>query len=306
MSASKVVVIAGPTGVGKTDLSIRLAEAIGGEIVNYDSVQIYRGFDIGSAKPSRQERQRVPHHLFDVAEATDEINAATWAAMARGVIAGINTRGRHPILVGGTGFYLRALLAGLPEMPGRDEATRARLRRIFERRGGAERLHRLLSRVDPDSASRIAPGDRHRIERALEVWMLTRKPISSWSRPTGETPPAVPRLMFALTLPRPQLLERLDRRVEAMYSGGLVAETEALLSRYPSSARPFSSIGYAEAVRLLEGAITKAAAMELTRRRTRKYSKRQLTWLRSEREVQWVDATNRDEAFETILKAVTR
>ena len=158
-----LVVIAGPTGSGKSELALRLASEIGGEIVNYDSMQIYRGFDIGTAKPSTADRRRVPHYLFDIVDADDEFNAADYARRAREVVSDIESRGKTAILAGGTFFYLRALLSGLPEMPGRDESLRARIRRIASMPRGPERLHRWLSRVDAVSAARIPPPDRHRV-----------------------------------------------------------------------------------------------------------------------------------------------
>ncbi|HJT16876.1 MAG TPA: tRNA (adenosine(37)-N6)-dimethylallyltransferase MiaA, partial [Thermoanaerobaculia bacterium] len=206
------VVIAGPTGVGKSDLALRLAETLRGEIVNFDSIQLYRGFDIGSAKPAADVRARVPHHLFDVIEATDEFNAADYARLARPLLERIEL----PILAGGTFFYLRALLSGLPEMPPRDDSIRKRLRRI-----PVSRQYRWLSRVDPASAKVIAPGDRHRLERALEVWITSGRPISSWKRPGSEDDA----LKIALTLDRSELAKRLDARVEEMYRRGLVEET---------------------------------------------------------------------------------
>jgi tRNA dimethylallyltransferase len=302
----KLVVIAGPTGSGKSELAHRLAAETAAEIVNYDSVQLYRGFDIGSAKPSAAERAAVPHHLYDILEADQQFNAADYARTARDVAEKIVQRGKLPILVGGTFFYLRALLSGLPEMPGRDESVRARLRRIASRSGGPERLHRWLSKVDPVSAARIPPPDRHRVERALEVWVTSAQPISTWERPTDEAALDVEPLKIALKLPRPQLIERLDARVEAMYRSGLVDETRALLSRYERTARPFSAIGYAEAAAVSSGEMDLAAAIAETKRRTRAYAKRQMTWLRSERNVQWVEAADRDATFRAALRLIER
>ena len=302
----KVVVVAGPTGVGKSELALRLAETADGEIVNYDSVQIYRGFDIGSAKPSPDERSRVPHHLFDVAEATDEFNAADYARLAKSVCGDIVGRGRLPILVGGTFFYLRALMAGLPEMPGRNEAVRNRLRAIASRPRGELWLHRWLSQVDPVTASRVPAADRHRVERALEVWTTSGVPISSWSRPGAGTLSNIKALLLGLTLERAPLAERLDRRVDAMYAAGLVEETRLLLERYPREARPFGTIGYREAAAVLAGRLDLFSAVAETKRRTRAYAKRQMTWLRSERNVQWVPAADHDEAFRAAMRLVER
>lgn len=286
-----VIAVAGPTGSGKSRLAIALAQRLGGEIVNYDSVQVYRGFDIGSAKPRPEEREIVPHHLFDVVDADQEFNASDFAALATRVIDEIRSRGKLAILAGGTGFYLRALLAGLPEMPGRDESIRARLRPLLAKPRGRALLRRLLERVDPVSAGRIADNDRHRTERALEVWLATGRPISSWERPTGASGRRIDAIVFALALPREELRRILDARVEAMYRDGLVDETRALLEKYPEAARPFSSIGYREAVRLLAGAMPLDEAIDETKRRTRAYAKRQITWLRSEQNVHWIDAT---------------
>ncbi len=293
-----LAVIAGPTGCGKSELALRLARSLDGEIVNYDSMQIYRGFDIGTAKPSDAERRAVPHHLFDIVDATGEFNAADYARVARPLCDEIVARGRLPILTGGTFFYLRALLSGLPEMPGRDEETRVRLRRIASQPRGPERLHRWLERVDHESAARIPPPDRHRVERALEVWIATRRPISTW-KPSGDE---VPSIKIGLRLERQRLIERLDARVEEMYRTGLVEETRTLLQRYPRSARPFGGIGYKEAAAVVTGETDLDSAIAETKRRTRAYAKRQMTWLRSERNVQWIDAADNDETFAAALR----
>jgi tRNA dimethylallyltransferase len=286
-----VVVIAGPTGVGKTELSVALASRAGGEIVNYDSIQLYRGFDIGSAKPSLSLRARIPHHLFDIVDPTEEMNAAQYASLAGATSSEIASRGGHAVLTGGTGFYLRAFLSGLPEMAPRDEETRVRVRRIRERKGGEQRLYRMLQRVDPASATRLAPGDRHRIERALEVYMTTGLPISAWPRPVAGTPKR-PATVIALGLERSILVRRLDARVDAMYENGLIEETHSLLDRFPASCRPFSAIGYAEAVQVIIGKVDRSSAIAETKRRTRAYAKRQMTWLRGEPGIVWLDAAH--------------
>jgi len=291
------IVIAGPTGTGKSELALRIAEAIGGEIVNYDSIQVYRGFDIGSAKPSAEARRRVPHHLFDVIDADQEFNAADYARIARKTIETIE----RPLLAGGTFFYLRALLHGLPEMPGRDEGIRARIRRIAERPRGNVWLHRWLSKIDPQSGRRIAAADRHRVERALEVWLVSGRPISEWERPAANTANEMAATKIGLMMERRALVERLDTRVEAMYAAGLIDETRGLLGRYPRSARPFGAIGYAEAAAVAMGEMDAASAAAETKRRTRAYAKRQMTWMRAERNVQWIDVTNAD-PFEAAMR----
>ena len=297
------LVIAGPTGTGKSALALRIAEAIGGEIVNYDSIQIYRGLDIGSAKPPAEVRQRVKHHLFDIIDADEEFNAADYARLARSTIAAIE----RPILAGGTFFYLRALLHGLPEMPGRDEGARARIRRIADRPRGNVWLHRWLSKIDPQSGRRIAPADRHRVERALEVWLISGRPISAWERPAAETTNGMAAIKIGLMMKRRELVQRLEARVDAMYAAGLVDETRGLLARYPRTSRPFGAIGYAEAVAAVMGEMDLTAAAAETKRRTRAYAKRQMTWLRSERNVQWIDMTAPvaiDAAFDAAMQLV--
>jgi tRNA dimethylallyltransferase len=300
-TGNKLIVLAGPTGSGKSELALRLAKTLGGEIVNYDSVQIYRGFDIGSAKPSREQRERVPHHLFDIADATDEFNAADYGRLARETCAAIHARGQRAILAGGTFFYLRALLSGLPSMPGRDEALRARIRAIADRPRGAARLHRWLSKIDPRSGRKIAPADRHRVERALEVWISSGRPISSWEPDTDNELPSV---KLALTLERPRLNAMLDARVEAMFAAGLVEETRGLLERFPATARPFGTIGYKEAMGVVRGELALPAAIAETKRRTRAYAKRQMTWLRAERNVHWLDGSDREQAFAAALRII--
>lgn len=296
------IVIAGPTGSGKSQLALRIAEAIGGEIVNYDSVQIYRGFDIGSAKPSPAVRARVPHHLFDIIDADDDFNAADFARLARTTCSEITTRGRRSILVGGTFFYLRALLHGLPAMPGSNAAIRARIRRVAEKPRGDQWLHRWLSKIDPQSGRRIALADRHRVERALEVWLLSGKPISEWERPGSDSAAEMTATKIGVTMERPRLVARLDERVEEMFAAGLVEETRGLLAKYPRTARPFGAMGYAEAAAVVLGEMDLDSAIAQTKRRTRAYAKRQMTWLRSERNVQWIEGTTSEEFFAAAIR----
>ena len=296
------IVIAGPTGTGKSDLALRIAETVGGEIVNCDSVQIYRGFDVGSAKPSAEVRARLPHHLFDIIDADVDFNAADYARLAREACREITSRGKRPILAGGTFFYLRALLHGLPEMPGRDADLRTRIRRLAGRPRGNVWLHRWLSKVDPQSGGRIAPADRHRVERALEVWLLSGRPISEWERPTAGTAEEMAATKIGLTLERSRLVERIERRVDSMYAAGLVDETRGLLAKYPRTVRPFGAIGYAEAVAVVMGEMSVDTAIAETKRRTRAYAKRQMTWLRSERNVQWIDIATVDDTFAAAMR----
>lgn len=296
------LIISGPTGVGKSEVAVRLAQRVGGEVVNADSIQLYTGFDIGSAKPTRELREAVPHHLFDVLEADEAVDAFAWSRMAERVIDEIVGRGQPPVVVGGTNFYLRALTRGLPVLPEKDELVRTRLRRIIDRPGGLRHLHHLLRLVDPASGERIEATDRHRLERALEVYLICGRPISSFDAPSGTTPSKRPYLQFALSLDRGVLRERLDRRVERMYREGLVDEVRRILAQYPRAARPLESIGYREALAVIEGDLDLTAAIQETKRRTRSYSKRQMTWLRAERDVHWLDAARPvDELVQTIV-----
>lgn len=286
---SRIVVISGPTGVGKSRAAIEVARRIDGEIVNYDSVQIYRGFDIGSAKASRDERASIPHHLIDIVDATDEFDAAEFARRAAPVCDRLLAEGRTPILVGGTGFYLRALLGGLPELPGKNGELRERLRSIAERGRGPHWLWRMLQTIDPVTAERVPPGDRHRVERALEVWVSSGRPISEWSRPSAESV-RYDAVRIALTIDRVDLIPRLDARVNEMFETGLVDEVRGLLELFPPTARPFGTIGYREAVQVVDGSLGVDEARSETSRRTRAYAKRQMTWLRREPNVVWIDA----------------
>jgi tRNA dimethylallyltransferase len=288
---SALVVIAGPTGVGKSEVAIALASRVGGEIVNYDSVQIYRGFDIGSAKPDAIQRQRVPHHLVDIVDATEPFDAAEFATRAGAICDRLLAEGKVPILVGGTGFYLRALLGELPDLPGRNDAIRERIQAIWQRTGGPRWLFRMLSKVDPVTAGRISERDRHRVERALEVWLQAGTPISSWSRPSPLSVRYVAR-KFALSVDRSELVRRLDQRVDRMYDAGLEDEVRRLLQTVPAAARAFQSIGYREAAACVTGSMTLEDAKHETRRRTRAYAKRQMTWLRREPDIEWIDASS--------------
>lgn len=287
---SRVVVIAGPTGVGKSETAVQVALRIDGEIVNCDSVQFYRGFDIGSAKADRALRDRVPHHLLDVAEADAPLDAAEFASRAQAVCDRLISDGKLPILVGGTGFYLRALLGELPDLPGRDGELRGRIQAIRRHPRGPLWLFRMLRRVDPVTAEKISSNDRHRVERALEVWLQSGRPISSWDRPST-TAVRYDTRKFALVLDRARLVTRLDARVTRMFDEGLIDEVRALLERLPRTVRALDTIGYREAVAYLDGRMTLEEARDEAARRTRAYAKRQMTWLRGEPDVEWIDAS---------------
>lgn len=285
--APRLIAIVGPTAAGKSALALQLASAHGGEIVSCDSLQVYRGLDIGSAKPSALERSRVPHHLIDVIDPDQPFSAAEYARLARDRLAEIAARGRLALVVGGTGLYLRALLQGLFAGPSRDEALRRRLAGLAERFGDA-RLHRVLSLVDPQAAVRIRPRDRLRVVRALEVYRATLRPLSEHHR-AGEHQPlsGFALQILGLAPPREALRRRVERRADEMLAAGLLDEVRALLARYPSVPPPLRAIGYRQALAVLRGEQTLDAARRDIVAATMKYAKRQLTWFRHQSRASW-------------------
>lgn len=284
---SALVVILGPTASGKTSLSLDIAERFGGEIVNFDSVQVYRSFDIGTAKPAPSERRGIPHHLIDIAEPADLFTAGDYARLGRAALAEIRARGRLPVLTGGTGFYLRALLEGLFEGPQRDEVLRRRLQQRAETEP-AGYLHRILTRLDPKSAQRIHGNDIPKLIRAIEVCLQAGKPISELWEEGRDRLRGYCVLRIGLDPPREQLYERIEGRAKAMFRAGLVDETRRLLETgVPATARPFGSLGYRQALGVLEGRLSFDDAVEETAKQTRRYAKRQMTWFRREPDVHW-------------------
>ena len=285
-----LLVILGPTASGKSSLAIRLAQRFTSEIVSCDSVAVYRDFEIGTAKPSQSERALVPHHLIDVADPGETFTAGEYARQARAAIAEISSRGKLPIVVGGTGLYLRALLEGLFPGPQRSEELRDRLREIAGRRGSPY-LHRLLSRLDSSSASQIHPNDAPKLIRAIEVCLAARQPMSELWQERGRDPLTGYRILrLGLNPDREQLYERINARAAAMFEQGLVEETARLLQQYPqlSAAAPFNSLGYKQAVAYLCAELTLAQAVALTQQGHRNYAKRQMTWFRREPNVSWL------------------
>ncbi|MDP3718133.1 MAG: tRNA (adenosine(37)-N6)-dimethylallyltransferase MiaA [Acidobacteriota bacterium] len=285
-----LIAVLGPTAVGKSALGIALAERLGGEIINCDSTAVYRGFDIGTDKVPMAERRGIPHHLIDIADPTDEYTAAQFARDATAAIRGIQGRGRIPILVGGTGFYYRALTRGLFPGPPADARLRGRLEAIAARRG-VERLHRLMGRVDPASAARIMPRDLKRIIRALEVYFLTGRPLTSHFEATASLlDPDVQVIPIGLRMPAAWLSERLTSRVDAQFDAGLLDEIRGLLAAgVPSSARPFGGLVYRQAMEHLQGVRDEAATRALIAQENRRYARRQLIWFRKEPNLDWFD-----------------
>ncbi len=289
-----VIAVAGPTASGKSDLGLKLAQRLGGEIVCMDSMQIYRRMDIGTAKPTAQERALLPHHMLDVADPTEAYAVADYAVAAEQVIAQILSRGRVPILVGGTGLYLKALMDGLSlGGTGGDERLRAELNALADEPGGKERLHARLAAVDPETAARLHPNDRRRVIRAIEVYEQTGVPMSRQNHAAQERPFRV--LPLALDWPRELLYARLETRVHRMMEMGLLSEVRALLeSGVAPAAQSMQGIGYKELIPAAMGQDDVNRAVWDIIVHTRHYAKRQGTWLRAEPRCVWLDARDAD------------
>ncbi len=300
-------IVLGPTGSGKSGLALSIALALGGEIVSCDSLQVYRGFDLGTAKLGAAERRGIPHHLLDVLEPAQVFTAGDYARLARACLGEIAGRNRTPVVVGGTGFYLRALLEGLFPGPERSPEIRARLSRREQRRGGS--LHRILSRLDPDAAVRIHASDKNKTIRALEVRLLEGRPLSTMFTLGREPLTGFRPIKLGLDPSRDLLYRRLDARSERMFETGLIAEARALLaSGVPSDAKPFESLGYRQALDLIAGRLTTEQALASTQAATRQYAKRQITWFRKEQDVHWLpgfgdDADVQRQALDIVMRA---
>lgn len=299
--------IVGPTATGKSALGIALAQRFDGEVVSCDSTAVYQGFDIGTDKVPLAQRQGVLHHMIDVAHPMEEYSAARYAREAAAAIRDITSRGKLPILVGGTGLYYRALTRGFFPGPSRDEALRARLERIATLRG-PERLHRWLRRVDPESAARIQPRDRKRLIRALEVYLLTGRPLTAHFAATAEPLPEYGIAAYALRIPAEVTAERVARRVAAQFEQGLLDEIRELLARgVPATAHPFTGLVYRQALEHLQGMRDEVATRELIVRENRRYSRRQLIWFRKEPNLQWIHAPGeRDDTLAEVAGRIDR
>ena len=286
MSRPRVICVVGSTASGKTALGLELATALGGEIVSADSRQVYRHLEIGTAKPSADERARVRHHCLDLVDPEETFDAARFRAAAAEAIADVDRRGRVPVVVGGTGLYVRALLGGLCAAPARVPALREALVRIA-RAEGAPALHRRLAVLDPASASRIAPADAVRSVRALEVALSTGRRLSEWQAAHGFREAPYDVLVLGLDRPADELAARIDARARAMMAAGLLDEVRALGARIPAEAPAFRAVGYREMLACVAGERDLAAALAAMVRATRRFAKRQRTWFRAEAAVVW-------------------
>lgn len=299
-TGKKIVVIAGPTGSGKSALALELARELGAEIVNADSMQVYREMDVGTAKPDLEARQEIPHHLFDVVNPDQEFNAALYRSLAVPVIEEILARGRVCFVVGGTGLYIKTLLGGLLSCPPADPLLRQELLRQCDAYG-PEALHRRLALLDPETARKTHPRDRVRITRSLEIMKITGRSVSSLAGEHGFRDKTFGSLKFCLQIEREALYDRINARTLAMVQNGLVEETEGLLKKgYSPELKAMKSLGYRHAARHLQGLMSLEAMVEELQRDTRRYAKRQLTWFRADPEMKWVAP----EAGELLIKEI--
>lgn len=290
-------------------MALRVARELGGEVVSCDSVQIYRGFDIGSAKLPKAERRGIPHHLLDLVEPAQLFTAGEYSRVARKTLREIAERGRMPVVVGGTGFYLRALIDGLAPGPKRDQTLRDRLNAREEKRPGS--LHRILARLDPQAGARIHPRDKNKTLRALEVRLVERRPMSALFEQGRDALIGFQLVRIGLNPPRELLGRRLDQRTRGMFERGLIEEVRGLLARgVPPDAKPFESLGYRQALEVIQERSTLEAALAATQLETRQYAKRQMTWFRREPSVLWLagfgdEPSVQDQALQAIREAGT-
>jgi tRNA dimethylallyltransferase len=285
----KIIVIAGPTASGKSGFAVRLARSLSGEIVNADSMQVYRGMDIGTAKPTLEEQKGVPHHLLDIVRPDEPFSAQLYRQKALAAITDICSRGKACLVVGGTGLYIRALLGGLMKAPPSDPALREALHRVCDRHGSAS-LHKKLTDLDPQCAAAIHPNDRMRIVRALEIIHNSNRLASDLRQGHRFADPSPDALKICLNVDREMLYHRINERTMKMADMGLLEETRHLLNQgYLPDLKPMKAIGYRHMVRHLNGEWSFEEAIQTLKKDTRRYAKRQLTWFRAESDVIWID-----------------
>ncbi len=289
-----LIVLVGPTASGKTSLALRLAEEFNGEIVSCDSVAVYREMEIGTAKPSREERALIQHHMIDIAWPDQACTAGNYSRQAREALAGISARCRLPIVAGGTGLYLRALIDGLFAAPPQKPGQRERLRKLATTRGPAY-LHRMLTRLDTAAAAAIHVNDVPKVIRAIEVSLAAEEPLTQQWQKGRDALTGYGILRLGLNPPRARLYERINQRAAAMFDRGLIEETERLIARYGADCRPLTSLGYAEAAAVLQNELTREQAAAQAQQGHRNYAKRQLTWFRREPNMQWLEGCGGDE-----------
>ena len=292
-----VVVVLGPTASGKTALALAIARRFRGEIVNCDSVAMYRDFDLGTAKPTAAERAEIPHHLVDCVDPLTDVTAGEYARQARKVLREIASRGHLPVISGGTGLYLRALIDGLFPGPQRSEDLRSRLRSRLDEKGSGY-LHRVLQRLDPAAAIRIHANDAPKMIRAIEVCLASRRPMTEIWQEGREPLKGFRVLRLGLNPEREGLYGRINQRAKKMFDEGLIAETKALLEKYGDRARPLAALGYKQALQFLRGEIAMDAALAAAQQAHRNYAKRQVTWFRREPDVHWLAGFGDDAAIQ--------
>jgi len=293
-SGELLIVLVGPTASGKTALALRLAEQFNGEIVSCDSVAVYREMEIGTAKPSYDERALIQHHMIDIAWPDEACTAGDYSRQAREALAGISERGHLPIVAGGTGLYLRALIDGLFPEPTQKPGQRERLRKLATTRGPAY-LHRMLTRLDKAAATAIHVNDVPKVVRAIEVSLAADQPLTQQWQKGRDTLTGYRILRLGLNPPRARLYERINQRAAAMFDRGLVEETERLVAHYGADCRPLTSLGYAEAIAVLQNELTREQAVAQSQQGHRNYAKRQLTWFRREPDMHWLEGCGSDE-----------
>jgi len=298
------IAIVGPTGVGKSAISIEIAREVGGEIVNFDSTQFYRGFDIGTDKAPLEIRKDIPHHLIDIIDPNEWFSAAEFGKRAVEIMEDINSRGKIPILVGGTGLYYRVLAKGIFRGPGKDDALRKKLTEEMELYG-TEYLWKKLYDVDPMYAKKISSRDRVRIIRALEVYYLTSIPISEHFKSTEPFLKDWHGLKIGVNLQRKELYKRINERTLRMFDNGLLDEIKSLISRgIDENSPPFRAIGYRWGLKVLKGEISLEEGIRLTQRDTRRYAKRQLTWFKKEKGIIWFSGERKKDIIEFVKKEI--
>jgi tRNA dimethylallyltransferase len=305
MEDRKVIAILGPTGSGKSELALCVAGSFGGEVVNCDSLQVYRYFDVGTAKLPPEARQGIPHHLMDFLDPDQVFTAGEYARLGRRVLDEISRCGRLPVVAGGTGFYLRALIDGLFPGPQRDQGLRDRLAARERRKSGS--LHRLLRRFDPEAAGRIHPRDVPKVTRALEVCLVTRRPVTELFQQGREALGGYGILKIGLSPAREQLYERLDRRTKQMFETGLIEEVRGILARgFAATVKPFESHGYRQAMQFINGELKLDEAIFYAQRNTRHYAKRQMTWFRQEAGMEWFSGFGDDTQIQQAVRERVR